>query len=207
MREANPEPRAEHSSWTLSIRRLLARNLPLKNLCRIASPSSWPRGSTCSASSPSPRLSGSSQRHRPGLLRAAVVARTSAGRFVNSIHFWSVQVFFVFMVLHLWGQYFMASWRDGRALTWIVGVAIFAFSNRGGLHRVPLPAEPGLAVDSGQCQGRGEVDRARLVLQRPRLRPDVRHPHHAAAARWSDPRGVHVLLVRLMAWFDPSITR
>lgn len=50
---------------------------------------------------------------------------TNAGRLVNSIHFWSVQLFFVCLVLHLWGQYFMASWRDGRALTWIVGVAIF----------------------------------------------------------------------------------
>jgi ubiquinol-cytochrome c reductase cytochrome b subunit len=47
---------------------------------------------------------------------------------VNSLHLWSVQVFFVFMVLHLWGQYFMASWRDGRAKTWMVGVVIFAFS-------------------------------------------------------------------------------
>jgi hypothetical protein len=47
------------------------------------------------------------------------------GRFVNSIHFWGVQVFFVFIVLHLWGQYFMASWRDGRATTWLVGVVIF----------------------------------------------------------------------------------
>jgi len=31
-------------------------------------------------------------------------------------------------VLHLWGQYFMAGWRDGRAKTWMVGVVIFAFS-------------------------------------------------------------------------------
>jgi len=50
------------------------------------------------------------------------------GRFVNSIHFWSVQVFFIFMVLHLWGQYFMAAWRNGRAPTWIVGVVIFGVS-------------------------------------------------------------------------------
>ena len=50
------------------------------------------------------------------------------GRFFNSIHFWSVQLFFVFMVLHLWGQYFAASWRDGRAPTWMVGVVIFAVS-------------------------------------------------------------------------------
>ncbi len=51
---------------------------------------------------------------------------SSTGKFVNSIHFWSVQLFFLFLVLHLWGQFFMAGWRHGRALTWIVGVAIFA---------------------------------------------------------------------------------
>ncbi len=48
------------------------------------------------------------------------------GRFFNSIHFWSVQAFFVFVVLHLWGQYFMAGWRDGRAGTWMVGVVVFS---------------------------------------------------------------------------------
>ncbi len=51
---------------------------------------------------------------------------SAAGRLMNSIHFWSVQAFFIFTVLHLWGQYFMASWRDGRAPTWFVGVVIFA---------------------------------------------------------------------------------
>ena len=53
---------------------------------------------------------------------------TSAGRFFNSLHFWSVQLFFVFMVLHLWGQYFGAGWRDGRAPTWMVGVVVFLVS-------------------------------------------------------------------------------
>ncbi len=53
---------------------------------------------------------------------------SGAGRFFNSLHFWSVQLFFAFMVLHLWGQYFMASWRDGRAPTWMVGVVVFAVS-------------------------------------------------------------------------------
>jgi ubiquinol-cytochrome c reductase cytochrome b subunit len=52
--------------------------------------------------------------------------QTAAGRFVNSIHFWSVQLFFVATLLHLLGQYFMASWRGGRVWTWIIGVAIFA---------------------------------------------------------------------------------
>ena len=50
------------------------------------------------------------------------------GRFVNSVHLWSVQLFFLFMVLHLWGQYFMAGWRDGRAATWAIGVVIFGTS-------------------------------------------------------------------------------
>ncbi len=53
---------------------------------------------------------------------------TSVGRFFNSLHFWSVQLFFVFMVLHLWGQFFMASWRDGRAPTWMIGGVIFLVS-------------------------------------------------------------------------------
>jgi quinol-cytochrome oxidoreductase complex cytochrome b subunit len=50
------------------------------------------------------------------------------GRFVNGLHFWSVQLFFIFMVLHLWGQYFMAGWRHGRAATWMIGVVIFGVS-------------------------------------------------------------------------------
>jgi len=50
------------------------------------------------------------------------------GHFFNSIHFWSVQMFFIFMVLHLWGQYFAAGWRDGRARTWVIGVVIFGVS-------------------------------------------------------------------------------
>jgi len=53
---------------------------------------------------------------------------SSVGRFVNSLHFWSVQLFFIFMVLHLWGQYFMAGWRHGRAATWMIGVVIFGVS-------------------------------------------------------------------------------
>jgi quinol-cytochrome oxidoreductase complex cytochrome b subunit len=47
---------------------------------------------------------------------------SSVGRFFNSLHF------FIFMVLHLWGQYFMAGWRHGRAATWMIGVVIFGIS-------------------------------------------------------------------------------
>jgi ubiquinol-cytochrome c reductase cytochrome b subunit len=50
------------------------------------------------------------------------------GHFVNSIHFWSVQCFFFFMVLHLWSQFSMAAWRGGRNLTWVVGALLFVCS-------------------------------------------------------------------------------
>ena len=32
------------------------------------------------------------------------------------------------MVVHLWGKYFMAAWRGGRALTWMTGVVTFLTS-------------------------------------------------------------------------------
>ena len=53
---------------------------------------------------------------------------SNVGRFFNGLHFWSVQMFFIFMVLHLWGQYFAAGWRDGRVATWMIGVVIFGVS-------------------------------------------------------------------------------
>src|SRR5258708_40003370 len=54
------------------------------------------------------------------------------GRFFNSLHFWSVQLFFIFMVLHLWGQYFMAAFRHGRAAALVIGLAMLRV-------RVPAP--------------------------------------------------------------------
>jgi hypothetical protein len=47
------------------------------------------------------------------------------GHFVNSLHLWSVELFFFFMVIHLWGKFFMAAWRGRRALTWITGAVAF----------------------------------------------------------------------------------
>ncbi len=47
---------------------------------------------------------------------------STAGHFVNSIHIWSVEVFFFTMVVHLWGKFFMAAWRGRRRATWITGV-------------------------------------------------------------------------------------
>ena len=49
----------------------------------------------------------------------------SIGHFVNSTHLWSVELFFMFMVIHLWGKFFMAAWRGRRGLTWVTGAVAF----------------------------------------------------------------------------------
>jgi quinol-cytochrome oxidoreductase complex cytochrome b subunit len=54
--------------------------------------------------------------------------QSSYGHFVNSLHLWSVEIFFFSMVVHLWGKYFMAAWRGGRSLTWMTGVVLFLTS-------------------------------------------------------------------------------
>jgi ubiquinol-cytochrome c reductase cytochrome b subunit len=53
---------------------------------------------------------------------------SSLGHYTNSVHLWSVQLFFGFMVIHLWGKFWMAAWRGKRAMTWITGVVLFVAS-------------------------------------------------------------------------------
>ena len=53
---------------------------------------------------------------------------SSLGEFMRSVHFWSVQAFFFFMTMHLVGQFFMGSWREGRAITWFIGALSFGLS-------------------------------------------------------------------------------
>src|SRR5664279_2322035 len=53
---------------------------------------------------------------------------SSVGLFFNSLHFWAVQCFFFFMVIHLLGKFFMAAWRGNRAKTWITGVIALVVS-------------------------------------------------------------------------------
>ncbi len=50
------------------------------------------------------------------------------GHFFNSLHLWSVEAFMAFMVIHLWGKFWMAAWRGRRALTWVTGVVAFMMS-------------------------------------------------------------------------------
>ena len=53
---------------------------------------------------------------------------SGVGHFVNSLHLWSVEIFFFAMVVHLWGKFFMGAWRGGRQLTWMTGVVTFIAS-------------------------------------------------------------------------------
>jgi hypothetical protein len=50
---------------------------------------------------------------------------TDVGHFFNSIHLWSVELFFFVMVVHLWGKYWMAAWRGGRVRVWVTGAIVF----------------------------------------------------------------------------------
>jgi hypothetical protein len=52
----------------------------------------------------------------------------AVGHFFNSVHLWSVELFMAFMVIHLWGKFWMAAWRGRRALTWITGMVAFLAS-------------------------------------------------------------------------------
>jgi len=50
------------------------------------------------------------------------------GHFFNSVHLWSVELFMAFIVIHLWGKFWMAAWRGKRWLTWMTGVVAFMAS-------------------------------------------------------------------------------
>ncbi|MGA3221491.1 MAG: cytochrome b N-terminal domain-containing protein, partial [Acidimicrobiales bacterium] len=52
----------------------------------------------------------------------------AVGHFFNSLHLWSVEAFMAFMVIHLWGKFWMAAWRGRRAVTWVTGVVAFMAS-------------------------------------------------------------------------------
>src|SRR5215472_9966584 len=116
-------------SWTAAVRRRVERTLPITELLPTRQPAyvgSWVYifGVVTIAALVWVVISGVVLAY----MGSAWWHVSSLGRFFNSVHFWSVQMFFIFMVLHLWCQYFMAGWRDGRALTWMIGVVIFGAS-------------------------------------------------------------------------------
>jgi ubiquinol-cytochrome c reductase cytochrome b subunit len=53
---------------------------------------------------------------------------STLGASVNSVHFWGVQAFFLFMAVHALASYFTMAWRGGRGFTWVTGVLAFLLS-------------------------------------------------------------------------------
>lgn len=50
------------------------------------------------------------------------------GAGINSVHFWGVQAFFMFMAVHALTSFFTMAWRGGRGFTWVTGVLAFLLS-------------------------------------------------------------------------------
>ena len=53
---------------------------------------------------------------------------SSLGAFVSAMHFWSVEMFYFAVILHILFKFFTAAWRHGRWRTWLVGWLVFAAS-------------------------------------------------------------------------------
>jgi hypothetical protein len=117
-----PDPR----SWTVRLRTRLSRTVPPGQLLPDRQPAyvkSWIYvfGVACLAALMYVIASGVIL-----TIKGALWWHTSSvGHFFNSTHLWSVELFFMFMVIHLWGKFFMAAWRGRRALTWITGAVAF----------------------------------------------------------------------------------
>ena len=191
--EPQPKPEAEpenETGWTASVRRRVEKTLPITELLPTKQPAyigSWVYvfGVVTIAALFWVVLSGVVLAY----FGSAWWHVSSVGHFFNSIHFWSVQMFFIFMVLHLWGQFWGAGWRDGRAKTWMVGVVIFAISVGTAFTGYVIQQNFDFAVDRHQCQGRDQLDRFRRTVQRTQLRPDVRTARDAVPDRGDPARG------------------
>lgn len=120
---------AEHPMWTTRVRNATVRAFPPEKLLPDSQPayvSSWVYifGALTLSALAIVILTGCIL-----ALKGPTWWHVSAlGHYVNSLHLWSVELFFFFMVIHLWGQFFMAAWRGRRTLTWMTGVIAFLAS-------------------------------------------------------------------------------
>jgi quinol-cytochrome oxidoreductase complex cytochrome b subunit len=121
-----PRLPAEQHSWTVKVREAAVEALPPEKLLPDGQPTyvaSWIYvfGVASLASLIVIILSGSIL----ALKGPAWWHDTDVGHFFNSIHLWSVELFFFVMVVHLWGKYWMAAWRGGRVRVWVTGAIVF----------------------------------------------------------------------------------
>ena len=120
------EPTPPPGSWTARVREAGVRALPPEKLLPDGQPTyvaSWIYvfGVASIASLIVIILSGSIL----ALKGPAWWHYTGVGHSFNSIHLWAVELFFFVMVVHLWGKYWMAAWRGGRARVWMTGAVVF----------------------------------------------------------------------------------
>ena len=173
-----------HRNWTARLgRSARSRWCRRANGCRTGNRPTCARGSTSSAWPPWPRWC--SCWHRDSRWPSAGPTwwhTSSLGHFVNSVHLWSVELFFACMVIHLWGKFAMAAWRGKRALTWITGAVAFVGSIGTAFTGYLSQTQLRLAVDLDAGQGRAQRRRHRRVLQRAQPGPDAAVAHRAAAA-------------------------
>ncbi len=125
-RAAEPDDDPDAAMWTARVRRLAVRLLPPGKLLPDRQPAyvkSWIYvfGVATLAALGLALLSG----FLLALGGPDWYHYNSVGHFFNSIHLWSVELFMAFMVIHLWGKFWMAAWRGKRAMTWITGVIAF----------------------------------------------------------------------------------
>jgi len=124
-----PEPEDTSLSWSRPspwLRATLVRNFPLRKLLPDAEPAYvssllYTMGVLALAGLIVAILSGA-------LIALGGVSfwhTNSFGALMNSIHFWSVQLFFLFMAVHFIFNFFIMAWRGGRGWTWITGVFCF----------------------------------------------------------------------------------
>lgn len=122
----------ESFSWTTPspwVRGLLVRNLPLRRLLPDTEPSYvfsllYTMGVLTLASLLVVVVSGV-------VLAVGGVQwwhTSTLGASVNSVHFWGVQAFFLFMAVHALASFFTMAWRGGRGFTWVTGVLAFLLS-------------------------------------------------------------------------------
>ena len=126
MSAMEPTPTGDERMWTARLRRRLAAILPPGQALPDRQPafvSSWIYvfGVGCLAAMVIVLVSGTLL----VLQGPAWYHLSSVGRFVNSLHLWSVELFFFTMVVHLWGKFLMAAWRGKRGLTWVTGAVAF----------------------------------------------------------------------------------
>jgi quinol-cytochrome oxidoreductase complex cytochrome b subunit len=117
------------SNWTLALRKKLAKDLPSEHVLPDKQPSFvrsavYLFGALTIAAFAVIIISGTVL----AIFGPQWWHTDTVGHFFNSLHLWSVEAFFFFMVLHLWGMFFLGAWRDGRGRTWVMGALAFVVS-------------------------------------------------------------------------------